>query len=142
MNNGIIILSPDGDLYEKSDESLEHRKSLCSFLEENDLVFPSYKTANYDLLSLYLVGIGYIVVHKSDKRFLIYLGEEISNKQNEWISSHINKENDYSVDVKSLNTNCVYSYNLGIDKNSKLKDLVESKLKNNKVYKLKESGCF
>lgn len=127
MSNGVIIISPDGNVSKLKDKSLDHISSLQKFIKENDLCFPSYEKSNRDILSLYLSGLSYMVILVDYYVDNMYLGESISLSQKNWYLSNINKFKKYSLNVKSIDDSVVSSYELGFEKQSFLMSIINRK---------------
>lgn len=117
MSDGIIIVSPTGEEYVKEDKNLDHKRALCNYLENENLTFSKYKSSSRDVLSLYLVGLNYLVIHKDCDSGFLYIGEELSREQVKWYLDNKIIFRDTPVSFKSLDLSSVSYYTAQVNSN-------------------------
>ncbi len=75
MNNGIIIISPDGtEIKNEISRGGNHKIPLIEFLENNALVYEGYQNQTAHFISLFLASINYLVINIENNRYLYYIG--------------------------------------------------------------------
>lgn len=98
MVNGIILIPPDGEIYQK--EGLlpgEHGKAILEYMRKNDITFSGCDEVVGYQLACYLASLNYVLDTVENKKHCFYVGDEIFLNQYQWF-----KENKKSIRTSIL----------------------------------------
>ena len=98
MDNGIRIISSDGNIIEKSfsNSNTHHADLLREYLEEKKLTYSTYLTDSGYEISYYLANILEISVHSENGVYVYFLGNELTDKQYNYFKKNRKKLRRYN----------------------------------------------
>lgn len=89
MVNGIILIPPEGDIYQK--EGLlpgEHGQAILEYMQKNDITFLGSDEAIGYQLACYLASLNYVLDTVENKKHCFYVGDQIFSNQYQWFKEH------------------------------------------------------
>lgn len=134
MVNGVIIISPDGEITEKEvTDGGKHKIPLVDYLEKHNLIYEGYQDETAHFISIYLASINYIVIKIENYRHLYYIGEKITENQEKWYKTNKRNLKKYKASIANLTEGNIEYFEEedlnkdGIKGYNKLKEIIEEK---------------
>lgn len=141
MVNGVVIISPEGEVFSK--EGLApggHGSVIAEYIKDKSLVQKEF-IANHNgyTLSLYLSSLDYFVGTVENKKSIFYLGDKIFEGQYQWFQKEKKRLRTTTLGVVEVTNENIFHYDSytleqGVTPFSMLKQLIAEK------YECREKG--